>query len=113
MTKQVGSRYIVHLQPQKREDGLTECYECMTDSTPDIEGLAAELEVWKAERTAVRASRDRKARMKEIQAELASTDYLALKDYEGEDMSDHPQWKEHRAALRAEYRQLEAQEQEP
>lgn len=46
-------------------------------------------------------------RMAEIQMELAQTDYLALKAYEGEDMSEHEGWKEHRAELRAEYRELE------
>lgn len=46
-------------------------------------------------------------RMAEIQMELAQTDYLTLKAYEGEDMSEHEGWKEHRAALRAEYRELE------
>ena len=51
----------------------------------------------------------RKQRMDEILAELAETDYLALKAFEGEDMSEHPGWKEHRAALRAEYRQLESE----
>lgn len=50
----------------------------------------------------------RKQRMDEILAELAETDYLALKAFEGEDMSEHPGWKEHRAALREEYRQLES-----
>lgn len=47
-------------------------------------------------------------RMSEILMELANTDYLALKAFEGEDMSEHPGWKEHRAALREEYRQLES-----
>lgn len=47
-------------------------------------------------------------RMSEILMELANTDYLALKAFEGEDMSEHPGWKEHRAALRAEYRTLES-----
>lgn len=46
----------------------------------------------------------REQRMQEILAELAETDYLALKAFEGEDMTEHPEWKEHRAALRAEYR---------
>lgn len=46
-------------------------------------------------------------RMAEIQMELAQTDYLALKAYEGEDMSEHEGWKERRANLRAEYRELE------
>lgn len=51
----------------------------------------------------------RKQRMEEILAELAATDYLALKAFEGEDMTEHPGWKEKRAALRAEYRQLESE----
>lgn len=49
----------------------------------------------------------KRQRMTEIQSELASTDYLALKAFEGEDMSEHPTWKQDRAALRAEYRRLE------
>ncbi len=49
----------------------------------------------------------RERRMQEIINELNSTDYLALKAFEGEDMSEHPGWKEHRAALRREYRELE------
>lgn len=51
----------------------------------------------------------KRQRMTEIQSELASTDYLALKAFEGEDMSEHPTWKEDRAALRAEYRRLESE----
>ncbi len=49
----------------------------------------------------------RQQRMAEIQAELAATDYLALKAFEGEDMSEHEGWKEKRKALREEYRRLE------
>ena len=48
-------------------------------------------------------------RMQEILDELRNTDYLALKAFEGEDMSDHIGWKEQRAALREEYRRLEEQ----
>lgn len=51
----------------------------------------------------------REQRMSEILTELAQTDYLALKAFEGEDMNEHPGWKEKRAALRAEYRQLESE----
>ena len=47
-------------------------------------------------------------RMSEILTELAQTDYLALKAFEGEDMTEYPGWKEHRAELREEYRQLES-----
>lgn len=49
----------------------------------------------------------RQQRMAEIQAELAATDYLTLKAFEGEDMSEHEGWKEKRKALREEYRRLE------
>ncbi len=49
----------------------------------------------------------RQQRMAEIQAELAATDYIALKAFEGEDMSEHEGWKEKRKALREEYRRLE------
>ena len=51
----------------------------------------------------------REQRMQEILNELTTTDYLALKAFEGEDMTEHPGWKEKRAALRAEYRQLESE----
>lgn len=51
-------------------------------------------------------------RMNDILAELRDTDYLALKAFEGENMSEHEGWKEHRAALRVEYRQLEEDLQE-
>ena len=49
----------------------------------------------------------RELRMQEILKELDATDYLALKAFEGEDMSEHLGWKEQRATLRREYRQLE------
>ena len=51
-------------------------------------------------------------RMNDILEELKATDYLALKAFEGEDMSEHPNWKEYRANLRIEYRQLEEDLQE-
>ncbi len=46
-------------------------------------------------------------RMQEIRQELADTDYLAIKAFEGEDMSEHEGWKEKRKALREEFRWLE------
>lgn len=52
----------------------------------------------------------RRQRMDEILSELAATDYLALKAFEGEDMSEHPGWKEQRRELREEYRRLEQHE---
>ena len=51
----------------------------------------------------------KRARMDAILSELQATDYLALKAFEGEDMSEHPNWREDRAALRREYRALESE----
>ena len=102
---QLGDRYLVHIASD--EDGVM--YECVAN-TNDLTVLAADLESWKTSKALRLASLNRKQRMKEILAELQATDYLALKAYEGEDMSEHPDWKENRASLRAEYRQLEAHE---
>lgn len=101
-----NGRYVVHLEPVDGEDGMTTCYECTTD-TDDIEQLTADLQSWKAKRQMRLTMRTNSDRMAEIQAELAATDYLALKAFEGEDMSEYEGWRERRAALRAEYRQLE------
>lgn len=101
-----NGRYVAHLEPVEGEDGMTTCYECTTD-TDDIEQLTADLQAWKAKRQMRLTMRTNSDRMAEIQAELAATDYLALKAFEGEDMSEHEGWKERRAALREEYRQLE------
>lgn len=46
--QQLGSRWLVHLEGTPVEEGLIECYECMTDSEPDIAELTAELQTWKA-----------------------------------------------------------------
>ena len=46
--KQVGSRYIVHLEGVPSEDFTTVCYECMTDEEPDITILTEELVEYKA-----------------------------------------------------------------
>ncbi len=99
-------RYLVRLEPVEVLEGTTTCYECTTD-TDDIEQLTADLQAWKAKRQMRLTMRTNSDRMAEIQAELAATDYLALKAFEGEDMSEHEGWKERRAALREEYRQLE------
>ncbi len=107
-TESLGDgRYLVHLEPVEVLEGTTTCYECTT-TTNDIEQLTADLQAWKAKRQTRLTMRNNSDRMAEIQAELAATDYLALKAFEGEDMSEHEGWKERRAALRAEYRQLEA-----
>lgn len=46
--KQVGSRYIVHLEGVPSGDSTTVCYECMTDEEPDITILTEELAEYKA-----------------------------------------------------------------
>ena len=53
------------------------------------------------------AERERERRMAEIQAELASMDYLTSKHIDGEDMSAYGDWQERRRALRAEFNELE------
>lgn len=102
-----GGKYIVHIGANDLGDGTTECYQCMVDEEPDIDSIEAELTQWLSHRLLRNATISRQARMKEILAELEATDYLALKAFEGEDMSEHDGWRERRAALRAEYRQLE------
>lgn len=48
--KKVGERWLVHLEgtPAGEQQDTLECYECMTDGEPDIAGLTAELQTWKA-----------------------------------------------------------------
>lgn len=104
----LGDRYVVRLEPTPN-DGQVMCYECMTD-VPNIDSLTTDLQAWKGVHQERRLSRERKERMKEIKEELAATDYLALKAIEGEDMSGHEGWQEHRAELRREFRELEALE---
>ena len=48
-----------------------------------------------------------RTRMAEIEAELASMDYLTSKYIDGEDMTEYGDWQAHRKALREEYRALE------
>lgn len=48
--KKVGEKWLVHLEgtPAGEQQDTLECYECMTDSEPDIAELTAELQTWKA-----------------------------------------------------------------
>lgn len=46
-------------------------------------------------------------RMYEIQNQLTSTDYIAIKAFEGEDMTKYGNWRQTRHSLREEYNQLE------
>jgi len=46
--RKVGERYVVRMEPVSNGDGSVTCYECMTDSEPDMEVLGADLQAWKA-----------------------------------------------------------------
>lgn len=45
--RRVGDKYVAHLEPVDNGDGSVTCYECMTDSEPDLNALSADLAVWK------------------------------------------------------------------
>ena len=49
----------------------------------------------------------KESRMNEIKAEIAKTDYIVLKEFEGEDVSKYGDYKKVRSALREEYNILE------
>lgn len=51
----------------------------------------------------------KRKRMDEILEELAATDYLVMKAYEGEDMTKYGDWKTKRHELREEYTKLESE----
>ena len=47
--QKLGQMYVVHLDREDDpETGSTTCYECMVEGTPDMEAIAADLEVYKA-----------------------------------------------------------------
>lgn len=52
------------------------------------------------------AEREKQERINFLLSELSRTDYLALKAFEGEDMSEYGDWKAMRAAWRKEIREL-------
>lgn len=55
------------------------------------------------------AYNERLQRMNEIQSELTRTDYIAIKAFEGYDVSEYEDWKGIRNALREEYNELEVE----
>lgn len=76
--KQVGKRYVVHLEGVASEDGITTCYECMTDSEPDFTVLSQELQEYKA----YRAERDLElAKKVKIQALMAYDSSSAVNEF--------------------------------
>jgi len=106
-TKKWGDKYIVHLDPQEQEDGMTSCYETLTDTNPNIKMLEEELleyKAWLNNRTEIRL---KKQRMRDILEELKATDYLTSKYIDGEDMTQYGDWQAHRKALRAEYNEIQ------
>lgn len=64
--KQVGNKWVVHLEGVAGEDGITTCYECMTDAEPDLAVLSQELQEYKT----YRAERDLELAKKVKIAEL-------------------------------------------
>lgn len=56
------------------------------------------------------AYNERQARMEFLQSELARTDFIPIKAYEGLDVSKYGDWKGMRNAWREEYNELEAQQ---
>ena len=47
------------------------------------------------------------AEIAELEAELASTDYISFKAYEGQDVSEYGNWKERRQAIRERINELQ------
>ncbi len=62
---------------------------------------------WGFEEIVIPQPTERQKRMRQIQAELDSMDYLTSKYIDGEDMSEYGDWQDKRKALREEYRELE------
>ena len=57
------------------------------------------------------AEQARKAEIEVLKEQLAATDYIAIKAFEGYDVEvEHPNWREQRAALRARINELEGGE---
>ncbi len=68
-----------------------------------------QLAEWGFEEIVIPQPTEREMRMRQIQAELASMDYLTSKYIDGEDMSEYGDWQGKRKTLREEYRRLEGQ----
>ena len=66
--KKIGNKYVVHLEGVAGEDGITTCYECMTDSEPDLTALTSELQEWKNERAARSLELAKSQKTKELMA---------------------------------------------
>lgn len=47
-------------------------------------------------------------KIQQLKEELQSTDYIALKAYEGRDVSEHGDWKQHRQDIRDNINELQA-----
>ena len=67
--KQVGTRYVVHLEGVANEgDGTTTCYECMVDEAPDMDVLRQELAEYKEYIGGVELRMAKEARKKVLMA---------------------------------------------
>lgn len=45
--KQIGDKYLIHLDEEVVDDNMYECYECTVFDTPNIEILTQQLNIWK------------------------------------------------------------------
>ena len=50
----------------------------------------------------------RQQRIQDLKEELSQSDYIALKAFEGADMTEYPNWKQKRQGLRDEINRLDA-----
>lgn len=67
--KKVGDRYVVHLDPVSNpDDGSTTCYECMTDSEPDMAQLRDDLAEYKVHMAGVELALAKKEKIKALDA---------------------------------------------
>ena len=104
-----GNQFLVQLDPTLNEDGTYTVYETIVNEIPDIKSLLIDLEDWKDLLSNRMQIISNKQRMDEIVQELKDTDHFALQAFEGEDMSNHSDWKEKRANLRKEYKLLKSE----
>lgn len=82
--EKIGERYIHHFYPvEDEETGITTCVEYVSKEQKNIDALKAEYNEYKAELDRKDQIRSNKEEVKELEAKLASTDYIAIKFAEG------------------------------
>lgn len=66
--KKVGKKYVVHLDGVIGEGGVTTCYECMTDSEPDLVILNEELQEYKAHYEKMNLEKAKQKKLSELRS---------------------------------------------